>query len=232
MSSSEAKRGAKKEKAPPPTKVLVVTSHGTPGGAATPVVAAMLAAGCNVRAMDVGRVGARYRGTVERVMKAISAEFAERRLARAISSNKPDVAVAFDPGSVAAILELRRHSPTAVAVVAVVAELDPDPAWAGIEADRFLTIDSEAAVSLADAGIPGERIMTVGPITAYPFTAAGKQKRAVVRARFGLPLSESVVLAAVEGLGPEMTTQLALQLALLGGVRDERGLHHERRHVG
>ncbi len=215
MTARHPNSSAKKPKKHRPTNVLVITSHGTPSGCATPVIADLAAAGHRVRAMDVGRIGARHQGTVERVIKAISAEFTERRLARELSANSPDVAVAFDPGSVRALLELRRHSSTSVVVVAVVAELDPDPAWFGVKADRFLAVDSEAAVNLADGGVSAVRIMTVGPVVTRAYADAGRQKRKVVRARFGLPLSESVVLANVEGLGSERATQLALQLSLL-----------------
>ena len=210
-----AEATAKKKAAPPAVKTLVVTSQGTPAGAALPVLAALEAAGHRVRAIDVGRVGTRYQSTVERVMKAISAEFAERRLSRELAANPPDVAIAFDPGATAALSELRRHSAKAVPVVAVLAELSPDPTWADVDADRYLTIDAEAAVTLADGGVSAERIMTIGPIAEFDFARAGKQKREVLRARFKLPLSEPVVLAHVAGLGPELTSQLALQLSLI-----------------
>jgi hypothetical protein len=199
-----------------PVRVLVVTSAGSSGDAAMPVLAALEAAKHRVRAIDVGRVGASGGGAAWRVVKAISGELAERRLARELGASPPDVAVAFDPGSTMALLELRRHAPNPVAVLAVIGELSPDPVWGEVPADRFLAVDDEAAVALADAGVAEERVMTVGPLVEARFAAAGRSKREVLRARFGLPLSEPVILVEVEGLGHETTSQLALQLSLVG----------------
>ena len=205
-----------------PVRVLALTSNSSPDHAAIPVLGALEAAGMRVRAMDVGRLGARAGGAAARVVKAIAGELAERRLARELAANPPDVGLAFDPGSVEALLELRRHSPDPVAVIAVIADLDPEPSWAEVAADRFLAIDAEAAVALADAGVPEERVMTVGPLAEIAFAEAGGQKREVLRARFGLPVSSPVVLVEVDGLGYETTSQLALQLSLVGSP----GVHY------
>jgi hypothetical protein len=205
-----------------PVRALALTSISSPGHAALPVIAALEASGMRVRAMDVGRLGSRAGSAAARVVKAIAGELAERRLARELSANPPDVAVGFDMGSVEALWDLRRHSPNPVAVIAVVADLDPDPGWSEVSADRYLAVDAQAAVALADAGVPEERVMTVGPIAEVAYAQAGQQKREVLRARFGLPLSSPVVLCEVAGLGYETTSQLALQLSLVG----QPGIHY------
>lgn len=210
------------KKAARPVRVLALTSNSSPAHAAIPVIAALQASGMRVRAMDVGRLGARAGGPAARVVKAIAGELAERRLARELAANPPDVGLAFDLGSVEALTELRRHAPNPVAVIAVVAELDPDPGWAEVSADRYLAIDAEAAVALADAGVPEERVMTVGPLAELGYAEAGGQKREVLRARFGLPVSSPVVLVEVDGLGYETSSQLALQLSLVGSP----GVHY------
>ena len=196
-------------------RALVVTSHGSSPEAVVPVLAALEVAGLDVRAIDVGRIGSRETGTVDRVMKAIVGEFAERRLSRELQDNPPDVAVAFDPGSAAALSEARDHLPRPAPVVAVVAELSPGPGWRSSDADRFLTIDDEAAVALSDVGVPGERIIPVGPIGEVAFAEAATRDRATARKQFKLPASGLVVLVEVAGLGYDISAQVALQLSLI-----------------
>jgi UDP-N-acetylglucosamine:LPS N-acetylglucosamine transferase len=148
-------------------------------------------------------------------MKAIVGEFAERRLQRELRDHPPDVAIAFDPGSAAVLGAARDESPRPAPVVTVVPDLSPNTAWQGVDADRFLVIDDEAAVELADVGIPGERILPVGPLGEVRFAEAASSERAALRQRFKLPASEPIVLIEVEGLGHDTTSQLALQLSLL-----------------
>lgn len=199
----------------PGPRVLVVTSAGAPPPVVTPVLAALEAHGLVVRAIDVGRVGARSTGGAWKVVKAIVGELAERRLARELAEHPPDVAVAFDPGSAAALSAARDESEAPAPVVAVVPELEPrGEEWAEAAADRYLTVDDAAAVALADGGVDGARILPVGPFCPLPYAQAGRETRAALRTRFKLPASGPVVLVEVIGLGYETTSQLALQLSL------------------
>ncbi len=199
----------------PGPKVLVVTSAGAPPPVVTPVLAALEAHGLVVRAIDVGRVGARSSGGAWKVVKAIVGELAERRLARELADHPPDVAVAFDPGSAAVLSAARDASEAPAPVVAVVPELEPKgEEWAAAAADRFLTVDDAAAVALADGGVDGARVLPVGPFCPLPYAQAGRETRAALRARFKLPPGGPVVLVEVAGLGYETTSQLALQLSL------------------
>ena len=199
-------------------RVLVVTSAGAPPSVVTPVLAALEAHGLYVRAIDVGRVGTRSPGAAWRVLRAIVGELAERRLLRELESNPPEVALAFDPASAAALAAARDGSTAPSPVVAVVPELNPGgEEWAVAGADRYLTVDDAAAVALADAGVDGGRVLPVGPFCPLPYARAGREARASLRTRFKLPAAGSgtkVVLVEVAGLGHETTSQLALQLSL------------------
>jgi hypothetical protein len=198
-------------------RVLVVTSAGAPSAVVTPVLAALDAHGLVVRAIDVGRVGARASGAAWRMLRAIIGELAERRLLREIDQHPPDVALAFDPASAAALSAVRDQAEAPAPVVAVVPELEPDgEEWNEAGADRYLTVDDHAAVALADGGVPGERVLPVGPFCPLPYAEAGRQTRSDLRARFKLPTQDPVVLVEVSGLGHEATSQLALQLSLAG----------------
>src|SRR5438132_6142773 len=102
----------------------------------------------------------------------------------------PDAAIVFDPHAAVALTVARDQVPAVAGlttpVIAVVGELDPVPAWAQTDADRFVAIDELAAVALADAGVEGERILVVGALGERAFAEAGAQERAAVRARFKL----------------------------------------------
>jgi UDP-N-acetylglucosamine:LPS N-acetylglucosamine transferase len=199
----------------PGPKVLVVTSAGAPPPVVTPVLAALEAHGLVVRAIDIGRVGSRASGGAWKVVKAIVGELAERRLSRELVDHPPDVAVAFDPGSAAALAAARDESDRPAPVVAVVPELEPKgEEWAVASADRYLTVDDAAAVALADGGVDGARVLPVGPFCPLLYAQAGRETRAALRARFKLPPGGPIVLVEVAGLGYETTSQLALQLSL------------------
>ena len=59
--------------------------------------------------------------------------------------------MAFDPASVVALSQQRDSLRSMAPVVAVVPELEPAEAWGQTDADRYVTIDDEAAVRLAAA---------------------------------------------------------------------------------
>src|SRR5262249_44002110 len=126
-----------------------------------------------------------------------------------------DAAVVFDPHAALALTVARDQVQNPAPVVAVIGELEPTPAWAQTDADRFVAVDELAAVALADAGVEGDRILVVGAIGERAFAEAGAQDRAALRARF--KLGGKVALVEVAGLGAELTSQLALQLSLLDG---------------
>jgi UDP-N-acetylglucosamine:LPS N-acetylglucosamine transferase len=198
-------------------RVLVVTSSGAPPSVVTPVLAALDAHGLTVRALDVGRVGSRSSRAAWRVLRAIVGELAERRLLRELDQHPPDVAIAFDPTSAAALAAARDQADAPAPVVAVVPELEPDgEEWQAAGADRYLTVDDHAAVALADGGVDGARVLPVGPFCPLPYAQAGREARAALRARFKLAATETVVLVEVAGLGYETCSQLALQLSLIG----------------
>src|SRR5256885_13160267 len=197
----------------PDPHVLVVTSAGAPSSAVVPVLAAIEAAGMRVRAIDVGQAGGGGGGVTDRVRRALLGEGAERKLRKELEVNPPDAAVVFDPHAALALTVARDQVQNPAAVIAVVGDLDPVPAWAQTDADRFVAIDELAAVALADAGVEGDRILVVGAIGERAFAEAGMQDRAGVRARF--KVSGKVALVEVAGLGPEVTGQLVMQLSLL-----------------
>jgi len=194
-------------------QVLLVTSAGSSPAVVTPMLAALEVTEMRVRAIDVGRAGSRSQGAVERMMRALTGELSERRLMKELESNPPDVIVAFDPGAAQALTVARDGANKPVPVVAVIDELTPVRDWSATDVDRFLVVDDEAAVALADHGIEGERIMTMGPFCPHPYAVAGRQSRASLRARFKLP-DVPVIVVEVAGLGYEETSQIALQLSL------------------
>ncbi len=136
-------------------RVLLVTSPGASEVAVTPVLAALEAAGCRVRAIDSGRIGARHEGAVERMFHAIVGELAERRLAREIELNPPQVCVCFDPGTAAALSVARDQSRHPAPVIGIATELAPSREWGATDCDRYLTVDDEAAVALSELGVAG-----------------------------------------------------------------------------
>jgi Monogalactosyldiacylglycerol (MGDG) synthase len=192
---------------------LVVTSSGSPPSAVVPVLAALEAAGMRVRAIDVGGAGGGGGAITDRVRRALLGEGAERKLKRELEQSPPDATVVFDPHAALALTVARDQATNPAPVVAVVAELEPAPAWAQTDADRFIAVDELAAVALADAGVEGDRILVVGAIGERAFADAGAQDRMGVRSRF--KLSGKLALVEVAGLGAEITGQLALQLSLL-----------------
>jgi len=167
----------------------------------TPVLAALEASGLKVRAIDVGRVGSRSDGTLDRVMRAIVGELAERRLARELGSYPPDVVVAFDPGSTTALTLARDSATKPAPVVAVIDALAPESEWASTDADRFLVVDDEAAYALTSHGVEGARILPIGAVCEAAFAAAAKESRAALRTRFKVGSDRPVVLVEVSGLG-------------------------------
>jgi hypothetical protein len=168
-----------------------------------------------VRAIDVGAAGGGGAGVADRVRRALLGEGAERRLRKELEVSPPDAAVVFDPHAALALTVARDQVQNPAPVVAVIADLEPEAAWAQTDADRFLAVDELAAVALADAGVEGERILVVGAIGECAFVDAAREDRAALRARF--KLSGKVALVEAAGLGPELTGQLALQLSLLDG---------------
>ena len=197
-------------------RVLVVTSAGSPPAVVTPVLAALEAHGLLVRAIDVGRVGSRAPGAAWRMLRALVGELGERRLLRELDEHPPDVALAFDPGSAAALAAARDEAGRPAPVLALVPELDPrGEEWDDADADRYLVVDDHAAVALSDGGVAGHRVMPVGPVCPVGYPQAGREARAQVRSRFNLPETGLVILVEVAGLGYEDTSQLALQLSLL-----------------
>jgi UDP-N-acetylglucosamine:LPS N-acetylglucosamine transferase len=194
--------------------VLVVTSKGASPAAVMPVLAAAEAAGLKVRAIDGGRVGARAEGALDRMLRAVVGELAERRLSKELASYPPDVAITFDPGTTTALTVARDEASKPAPVVAVVAEMDPDKEWGATDADRYLVVDDNAAVILSEHGVDGSRIIPVGAMCERAFSdAQGEDKRALKR-RFKISPDLPAVIVEVDGLGYEMTGQIALQLSL------------------
>lgn len=196
----------------PTPHVLVVTSSGAPAAVVVPVLAALEAAGLRVRAIDVGAAGGGGSGVADRVRRALLGETAERRLKKELESNPPDVAVAFDPHATLALTVARDQVAAPAPVVAIVGELEPGKEWGATAADRFLAVDAESAVALADHGVESERILVVGSFGPRAWADAGREDQAALRARF--KLSGQVALVEVAGMGAEATSSLAMQLSL------------------
>lgn len=195
-------------------RVLLVTSAGASPDAVTPVLAALEATDLQVRAIDIGRAGARSEGVLDWVVRPFASDFAERRLHHEMDERPPDVAVTFDPVTTNAMASARDEASRPTPVLAVVNELVPGSDWGATDADRYLTIDDTAAVALSDMGLDGERVMSMGPICELAFAAAGKTARDSLRSRFGLE-DQPVVLIHADGFGYELTSQVALQLSLI-----------------
>src|SRR3982750_1697865 len=122
-------------------QILLVTSSAAPPSAVVPVLAAIEAAGMRVRAIDVGAVGAGAGGVADRMRRALMGEGAERKLRKELEMSPPDAAVVFDPHSALALTVARDQVQNPAPVIAVVGELEPAPAWAETDADRFVAID-------------------------------------------------------------------------------------------
>lgn len=195
-------------------RVLVVTSTGASTGAVTPILAALEATELQVRAIDIGRAGSRTDGVFDWVMKPFASDFAERRLVSEMKERPPDVAVTFDAMATSMLTSVRDEAARPAPVVAVVSDLEPGQDWAATDADRYLTIDAQAAVTLADLGIDGARVLPIGAICELAFATAGKHDKKALRDKFNLG-QRQVVLLHVEGLGYELAAQLILQLSLI-----------------
>jgi hypothetical protein len=190
---------------------LLVTGASAPPAAVVPVLAALEAAGMRVRAIDGGSGD----GAVDRVLRVLRGE--ERRLLRELETNPPDVAICFEPATAQALSMARDQAANPAPVLAVVAELAPVRDWAATDADRYLVVDDEAAVTLADAGVEGERILVAGPFGERGFVDAARSQPAELRQRFKIA-GDPVVLIDVGGFGYDLTAQLALQLSLISGI--------------
>ena len=195
-------------------RVLVVTSANASQSAVTPILAALEATDLSVRAIDIGRAGGRSDGVLDWVMRPFASDFAERRLLGEMKSRPPDVAVTFDPIATSALSAARDDAERPAAVIAVVSDLEPAKEWAATDADRYLTLDDQAAVALADLGIDGARVLPVGAVCELAFAAAGKHDKKELRDKFNLG-QRQVILLHVDGLGYELTAQIVLQLSLI-----------------
>jgi UDP-N-acetylglucosamine:LPS N-acetylglucosamine transferase len=195
-------------------RILFLTSRDSSEAVATPLLAALEVQEAQLRALDVGRLGADGGGAVEWVMRALGGELSERKLEREVEQHPPDAACAMELGAVLALCELRDNSARGFPVSAVIPELSPSAAWAQCSADRFLVMDDEAAVALSDHGVDSDRIVVVGAFAEASYAQAAAQGRDALRRRF--KLTGKVVVVEVAGLGPETVSQLALQLSLVG----------------
>src|SRR5262249_7832885 len=86
-------------------------------------------------------------------------------------------------------------------------------AW-NVGADRLAVVDDDTAVALADLGVAGERILTVGPIVSQAIHEAAALPRADVRAEYKIP-DLPVVLVDSRDVPDEMLQTVTLQLSLL-----------------
>src|SRR5262249_6847367 len=177
-------------------KVLLAASHAAPPEVVRPVVAALGALDAEVSTVDLGRVGDTS-SRLGRVVKAFIGEAEATRLVRELSARRPDVALAFDSGAAAALVLARDRRVSETAVVAVVPGFAADKAWA-VAADRFAVVDDEVAVALADLGVDGARVLTLGPIVPQAIHEAAGLRRADVRGGAAPPR----VGGGVEGAGP------------------------------
>lgn len=198
----------------PKMDVLFATSRDAPNEIATPIIAAVAAAELTTKTVDLGRLGATS-SRLGRVVQAIIGEAEAGRLLRELTSERPRVAVAFDPGALAALVLARDRNVSRTAVIAVVPSLAPGRAWA-VDADRYVVIDDEAAVALADHGVDGARIVVTGPIVPRALFEAAARPRAELRKEFGFPDPPPVVLVDTRGIELEQLGQLTLQLSLVG----------------
>ena len=179
-------------------------------------MAALDSVGAEVRAIDVGRVGSLSDRTFDKVIKAVVADFADRRLAREWAQNPPDVTIGFDPAAVAALAAANGQAARGAPVLAVVPQCSPAGLWRDVGADRYLAIDEHAAAELGMVGVPDDRVVVVGPIVGADFASAGKIGRMEARSQFGLGgLKERIVLVSVEGMGSDLAAQLAFQLSMV-----------------
>jgi len=193
--------------------VLIATSRDTPAEMVTPLAAALGARDLEVKTVDLGRMG-QTGSRLGKVVQAIIGEVEAGRLLRELAASTPKVAVALDPGALAALVLARDRRVSATPVVAVIADLAPGKRWA-LNADRYAVIDDEAAVLLADHGVDGARVLVVGPIVPRSLHEAAHQPRAEIRREYKLPEAGHVALVDTRGLSLEGLAQLTLQLSLL-----------------
>ncbi len=193
-------------------KILIAGSHAAAPEVVRPVTAALRALDADVATVDLGRMGDTS-SRLGRVVKAFIGEAEATRLVRELSARRPDVALAFDSGAAAALVLARDRRVSETAVVAVVPGFAVDQAWA-VAADRFAVLDDEVAVALADLGVDGARILTVGPIVPAAIHEAAGMRRADVRAEYKMP-ELPVVLVDARDMEGEMLQQVALQLSLV-----------------
>jgi UDP-N-acetylglucosamine:LPS N-acetylglucosamine transferase len=199
---------------PPSWKCLAAESRAAPVELTRAVVAALGADEVTVTRVDLGKMGTTG-SRLGRVVQALIGEVEAGRLLREAKSVVPDVAIAFDPGALAALALIRERNVAETAVVGVVPELAPDRAW-GSAADRYLAIDDEAAVLLEDHGVDGARVLVVGPIVPHAVAEAATQDRAALRTEHKVPSDVPVVVVDAAGLEADTVGQLLLQLSLLG----------------
>jgi UDP-N-acetylglucosamine:LPS N-acetylglucosamine transferase len=195
------------------TDVLLATSRDTPPEIVTPLAAALSARDLQVKTVDLGRVG-ETGSRLGRVVQALIGEVEAGRLLRELAASQPRVAVALDPGALAALVLARDRRVAATPAVGVVPDLAPGRRWA-VNADRFAVIDDEAAVALSDLGVDGARVVVIGPIVPRAIHEAAAEPRGAIRREYKLPEAGPVALVDCRGFELEALAQVTLQMSLL-----------------
>lgn len=196
------------------TDVLIATSREAPPELVTPLAAALAARDLQIKTVDLGRMG-ETGSRLGRVVQALIGEAEAGRLLRELAASQPRVAVAMDPGALAALVLARDRRVSPTPAVGVVPDLAPGRRWA-VNADRLAVLDDEAAVALSDLGVDGARVEVVGPIVPRALHEATREPRENVRAEYKLPAGAHVVLVDCRGLSLEQLAQLTLQMSLVG----------------
>jgi hypothetical protein len=219
-----------------PLRVVVAAGAEARAELVPAIEAALLSLDLSVKVVQL-----RGGGVLDRALGALAGEIGARRLERElVGPPLADVALALDlPAARALARERERGVP--VPVVALCEELAPRPDWP-VQIDRYVCIDDEAAVALAERGrgaIDPARVTAQGAAVGRAWIEAAERERSTWRAELKLPADGPVVLIDCAPLGLERLGQLLMQLALLDApvplvfdaVGDDDVASHLRRQV-
>ncbi len=192
--------------------VLVLISGDVPAVVASTLVASLKVYGAKVTLDEVSSPDG---STVEKVWKILTGELSEKRLEKSWSKSNPDVVVVFDPNTAQVADDMRSSSGAATAIVAVLPNLQIAASWGQTSCDRYLCMDDELAVDLAEMGVASDLILPIGFFAEHEFASASKKKRKLLREQLGIS-AKKVVTVEVDGLGYDETASMASQLSLIG----------------
>ena len=130
-----------------------------------------------------------------------------------LASYPPEVLITFEQDVTVALSVTQRAELLCAPIVAFVSTIVLED-WNNGHADRFLTIDDETALLLADSGIPEERILSIGTLFPKIFEDVELMSRKNAKINAEIPDKRTVLIVTSE-MTPAILKELLFQLSVL-----------------